>query len=79
MSNLTLQDLFLIFVACYAANTLSVFTINWAANVLNEVRHRQAIFRLEQFDDVLGRIADRAERMKILTDMKEDQDGSPTV
>lgn len=82
MSNLSIEQLIILFFAVsFIGHLCAVGVISWYAEVTQGVRSRKARFELEAFDDVLGRIAEKAEWMKSLTDQHsdkpEDPDGQP--
>lgn len=81
MSNITIEQvIILVFLVSFFGHLCAVGVISWYAQVVQESRNRAARFELEAFDDVLGRIAEKAEWMKELTDQHSDPpDGPPQV
>jgi len=69
MSNLTTEQFIIIFfVTSFVAHVFAVFFVSWTATVTQQFQQRKFNVDLERFDEVLGRIADKAERMKLITD-----------
>lgn len=69
LSNLTVAQLVIIvFLVSVLSHIVAIMALAWFEGITRESRRQAALINMERFDDVLGRIADKAERMKTITD-----------